>query len=77
MEIKFDKWNPENKFNEEAIGLWIFSIDDKDICFWGHYQEVIKNLENYVNIKNLTDRIIYVIDCIEYNRFFKEETLIK
>lgn len=77
MEIKFDRWNQENKFDEDALGLWVFCIEEKEICFWGHYREVLKNLEDYINAKNLEDKIVYIIDCVEYNRFFKEEPIIR
>ena len=77
MNINFERWNPENQFDENILGLWIFNIEEKDICFWGHYKEVLKNLEEFITKKKLEDKIVYVLDCIQYNRFFKEEKLAK
>jgi len=77
MNIAFDKWNQENQFDEQILGLWVFNINDKDVCFWGHYNEVLKNLEEYVTKKGLSEKTVYVVDCIQYNRFFKEEKLVK
>ncbi len=75
MMINFEKWNSEIYFDENTLGLWVFNINDKDVCFWGHYNEVLKTLHKFIEKNGLKNVPIYVIDCIQYNNFFREEKL--
>ncbi|HOK10411.1 MAG TPA: hypothetical protein PLT82_01060 [Candidatus Hydrogenedens sp.] len=73
MPLDLSKYQGQQTPPSKAIGLWIFNIDDKDICFWGNYDEVVKTAELYLKTKNMQDKTIYLIDCIDYSYFFNED----
>ncbi len=73
MMVDLSKYQSRNETIQKAIGLWIFNIQDKDVCFWGNFDEVIKTAELYLKAKNLENTTIYLIDCIDYSNLFHED----
>lgn len=73
MTFDFSKCKLPKETIQNAIGLWIFNIEGKDVCFWGNYEEVLKTAELYLKTKNLPDTTIYIMDCVDYSYLFHED----
>lgn len=58
---------------KNAIGLWIFNIEGRDVCFWGNYEEATKTAGLYIKTKKLETITIYLIDCVDYSKLFNED----
>ncbi len=73
MSFDFSKCQLPKETLQNAIGLWIFSIEEKDVCFWGNFEEVLKTVELYLKTKNLENITIYLMDCVDYSQLFHED----
>jgi len=73
MSFDFSKYQLPKETLQNAIGLWTFSIEGKDVCFWGNFEEVLKTTELYLKTKNLQNTTIYLLDCVDYSRLFHED----
>ena len=45
------------------LGLWTFSIQEEDICFWGRYPEAVSTAKLYANCHGLDAGTITLLDC--------------
>ncbi len=73
MPFDFSKCQTSEDNIKNAIGLWIFNIEGRDVCFWGNYEEAMKTAELYIKTKNLETITIYLIDCVDYSKLFNED----
>ncbi|MFP4501181.1 MAG: hypothetical protein ACLFTT_09290 [Candidatus Hydrogenedentota bacterium] len=49
--------------NEKQPALWTFSIQEKDICFWGTYAEARETARRYACSHGMCEGTITLIDC--------------
>jgi hypothetical protein len=49
--------------DRERIGLWVFTIQERDICFWGRYSEVLSTAEMYAHAHGIEGGTITLVDC--------------
>jgi len=47
----------------EQMALWVFSIEGRDICFWGRYEEVVSTAELYAHAHGVDRGPITLVDC--------------
>ena len=45
------------------LGLWVFSIQDRDICFWGRYPDAVSTAKLYAASRGLESGAITLVDC--------------
>ncbi len=49
--------------NEKQPALWTFSIQKKDICFWGTYAKARETARRYAHNHGMHEGTIALIDC--------------
>ncbi len=44
-------------------GLWTFSIQEKNVCFWGKYPDAEVTAKEYAHIHGIDAGTITLVDC--------------
>lgn len=55
--------NHHHEPDHDQMALWVFSIQGKDICFWGRYNEVVSTAEQYAHAHGFEQGTISLVDC--------------
>lgn len=67
--IQIDTRGFARKFQTEPesrrLGLWTFQIQQRDINFWGRYEEVRNIAEKYAESHGVDKGTIELVDCCE------------
>jgi hypothetical protein len=67
--IQIDTQGFARKYQTEPesrrLGLWTFQIQQRDVNFWGRYEEVRNIVEKYATSRGVDRDIIELVDCHE------------
>jgi len=42
--------------------LWVFSIQERDICFWGRYPDAVSTAKRYAELHGVAEGTISLVD---------------